>query len=81
MEAMKSDHPPDVITFTSSSTVRNFVELVGHETIESGLLDSVMLASIGPITSSTLVVVGLRVDVEADEHTVQGLADAISHSL
>ena len=81
MEAMKSDHPPDVITFTSSSTVRNFVELVGQEAIDSGQLDSIMLASIGPITSSTLLEVGLRVDVEADEHTVQGLVEAIAHSL
>ena len=77
LEALKSDKRPSVITFTSSSTVKNFVELVGQETIESGLLDGVKLASIGPVTSTTLKDLGLRVDLEAKEYTIPGLVEAI----
>jgi len=77
LEALNSDKKPSVITFTSSSTVKNFVELVGQETISSGLLDGVKLASIGPVTSSTLKDLGLRVDVEAEEYTIPGLVEAI----
>jgi uroporphyrinogen-III synthase len=69
---------PHVVTFTSSSTVRNFVSLLGpgKESIEN-----VRFASIGPVTSSTLRELGLRVDIEAKEFTIPGLVDAILHSL
>ena len=77
LEALNSDMKPAVITFTSSSTVKNFVELVGQETIDSGLLDDVKLASIGPVTSTTLKELGLRVDIEAKEYTIPGLVEAI----
>lgn len=77
LEALNSDNRPAVITFTSSSTVKNFVELVGRETIESGLLGNVKLASIGPVTSATLKELGLRVDIEAKEYTIPGLVEAI----
>lgn len=77
LEALNSDKKPAVITFTSSSTVKNFVELVGQETIDSGLLDGVKLASIGPVTSTTLKELSLRVDVEAKEYTIPGLVEAI----
>ncbi len=40
-------------------------------------LEGVLLASIGPVTSSTLRDLGLRVDVEARKYTVPGLIDAI----
>jgi uroporphyrinogen-III synthase len=71
---------PHVVTFTSSSTVRNLVELLGgrgrlpHIT---KLLDGVRLASIGPITSATLRQFGLPVHVEAGEYTIAGLTRAI----
>jgi uroporphyrinogen-III synthase len=63
---------PHVVTFTSSSTVRNFVGLVGL-----GTLDGIRLASIGPVTSSTLRELGLRVDIEAREFTIPGLVRAL----
>jgi uroporphyrinogen-III synthase len=78
---------PGVIAFTSSSTARNFVALLGksrgrgrprHTT--RGLarqLDGVRLASIGPVTSSTLRELGLPVDIEAREYTIPGLIEAI----
>ena len=67
---------PHVITFTSSSTVRNFVALLGGSRAHSSL-DEILTASIGPVTSSTLRELGLGVDIEAKEYTIPGLVDAI----
>jgi len=64
---------PDVIAFTSSSTVRNFAALLG----KSRKLDGIRLASIGPVTSATLRELGLKVDVEAKKYTIPGLIKAI----
>ena len=74
---------PDVITFTSSSTVRNFVEMLGKEraSAKSPLLADVKLASIGPVTSATLKELGLRADVEAAEYTIAGLVAAIASAV
>ncbi len=75
---------PDWITFTSSSTVRNFVALLAqgrgrgrprHIGKES---ERVRFASIGPVTSSTLRDFGLPVDIEAREYTIPGLIKAIA---
>jgi uroporphyrinogen-III synthase len=65
---------PHVVTFTSSSTVRNFVALLGSR---GSNLEGMRLASIGPVTSSTLRELGLRADIEAKEYTVLGLVEAI----
>jgi uroporphyrinogen-III synthase len=67
---------PHVVTFTSSSTVRNFVALLGRS--RAAGVDSLLTASIGPVTSSTLREVGLPVDIEAKEYTILGLVEAIS---
>jgi uroporphyrinogen III methyltransferase/synthase len=67
------ERKPHWITFTSSSTVRNFVAAAGRES-----LDGVKIASIGPITSATVREHGLVVNVEADSHTIEGLVAAIS---
>ncbi len=79
---------PDWITFTSSSTARNFVALLDESCGRAGgvhansnlmrHLKGVRLASIGPVTSSTLRELGLPVDVEAAEYTIPGLIKAIS---
>lgn len=69
---------PHIITFTSSSTVKNFVELLGGSTRVSAVLDGIKLASIGPVTSATLRELGLRVDIEANEYTIPGLVRAIA---
>jgi uroporphyrinogen-III synthase len=66
---------PTAITFTSSSTAKNFLELLGKENV--ALLNGVMLASIGPVTSETLEEIGLRADVEAEEYTIPGLIQAL----
>jgi len=65
------DEGADLITFTSSSTVENFLAL--------GLPwpKGMKIASIGPITSKTARDSGLKVDVEARRHDIDGLVDAI----
>jgi len=75
---------PHVITFTSSSTVRNFVALLEKNVWrgrprprKASAPDVVRFASIGPVTSSTLRELGLPVDVEAKEYTIPGLIKAI----
>ncbi|HYA23832.1 MAG TPA: uroporphyrinogen-III synthase, partial [Terriglobales bacterium] len=71
-------HRPHVITFTSSSTVRNFLELLRERGRDiRGYINGVRLASIGPVTSSTLRELGLPVDIEAREYTIPGLIQAI----
>jgi uroporphyrinogen III methyltransferase / synthase len=64
---------PTWITFTSGSTVKNWLALAGRES-----LDGVRIASIGPATSEVVRKHGLPVDVEADPSTVDGLVDAIT---
>ncbi|MFP5320368.1 MAG: uroporphyrinogen-III C-methyltransferase [Acidimicrobiia bacterium] len=59
----------DVVTFTSSSTVRNFLAVC--DTVPP------VVACIGPITAETAREHGLTVDVEADVHTIDGLVDAL----
>lgn len=72
---------PDAITFTSSSTARNFVELLRGRGSSPKLADGVLLASIGPVTSATLREIGLRADVEAAEYTMDGLVKALVQTL
>jgi uroporphyrinogen-III synthase len=66
---------PDVVTFTSSSTVKNFVELLGRRSRST--LNGIRTASIGPVTSATLREQGLPVDIKAKEFTIPGLIQAI----
>lgn len=69
---------PDVITFTSSSTVRNFVALLTtHRRDARAYIEKTKLASIGPVTSATLRELGLPVNIEAKEYTIPGLIEAI----
>jgi uroporphyrinogen III methyltransferase/synthase len=61
----------DMVTFTSSSTVTRFLESAGPESVPPAV------ATIGPITAATAREHGLRVDIEAPVHTIDGLVDAI----
>ena len=63
---------PDWITFTSSSTVKNFLALSGADS-----LLGVNIASIGPVTSATAKMHCVEVSVEAEPHTIEGLVEAI----
>jgi uroporphyrinogen-III synthase len=76
---------PHVIAFTSSSTVKNFVALLGKNTRrgrprprKASPLQGIRLASIGPVTSSSLRELGLPVDIEATQYTIPGLIQAIA---
>jgi uroporphyrinogen-III synthase len=79
-----SKHRPDIITFTSSSTVRNFIALLGKNMWhgrpcpqKASPIGDVRIASIGPVTSSTLRELGIPVDIEAKKYTIPGLIEAI----
>ena len=61
----------DAVTFTSSSTVEQFVAAFGTDAVPA------LVASIGPVTSATAGSLGLTVDVEAGEHTTAGLVAAL----
>lgn len=66
----------DLITFTSSSTVNNFVIMVGKENI-SNINNRVKVACIGPITAETAGNHGFTVDIMAGKYTIDGLVEAI----
>ena len=72
-----SELRPHIVTFTSSSTVRNFIQLCGAHT---PVREDVQFASIGPITSATLRELGMPVHIEAREYTIPGLIEAIVHA-
>jgi uroporphyrinogen-III synthase len=78
-----SRYRPNVVTFTSSSTVRNFVALLGRRSalLDTPLLGGVRFASIGPVTSATLRDFRLTPHIEAREYTVAGLIEAICRSV
>ena len=68
---------PHIITFTSSSTVKSYVALLGIRSGRSRLVEGVLNASIGPVTSETLRQFELSIDVQAAEYTIPGLIEAI----
>ncbi len=73
----------DILTFTSSSTVRNFMQWLAHCTqgdaalALTNLLRNERIACIGPVTSQTARELGLTVHIEASEYTIDGLIEAI----
>jgi len=75
-KVFRQAHLPDAITFTSSSTVKNFLSTILGTEIPSKL-PKIKFASIGPVTSETLREFGMPVHVEGDEYTMDGLAQAI----
>ncbi len=64
----------DVVTLTSSSTVRGFVDLVGRAAATSGRFTA---AVIGPVTAASARELGLPVAIEAEDYTVGGLVAAL----
>jgi uroporphyrinogen III methyltransferase / synthase len=66
------DRKPHWVTFTSSSTVKNFLVVAGREA-----LVGVRTASIGPVTTSTLRMHGIEPDVEAKPFTMDGLVQGV----
>ena len=70
------DRQIDLITFTSSSTVKNFKALLPAENF-AALIQGVTIASIGPITTDTARQLGFDVHITADSFTIPGLVEAI----
>lgn len=66
---------PHVVTFTSSSTVKNFLALMDKRSYAT--LTNIQLASIGPITSATLRENSLQPHIQATNFTIPGLISAI----
>ncbi len=66
--------PFDAVTFTSSSTVQNFVELFDDPLVVIG---AAQIACIGPVTADTARELGLPVPIVAEPHTIDGLIDAL----
>ena len=62
----------DVITFTSSSTVRHFMAL------NIPIPEGCRIASIGPVTTATLAEYGIKPDIEASAHTIPSLVEAVA---
>jgi len=71
-DAVDAARSADYLTFTSSSTVRNFVAAVG-----AGFPERARVVSIGPVTSDAARQAGMIVDVEADRHDPEGLVEAL----
>jgi uroporphyrinogen-III synthase len=71
--------PPDAVTFTSSSTVKNFFDLWKQAGLD-GIHRGVAAISIGPITSETLREFGWKPAREATRHDIEGLVDAVSQN-
>lgn len=69
---------PDMITFTSSSTVENFAALFGARSLKK-ILTGVKIASIGPITTRTIRRFGCRPAVQAKSYTVVAMVEAIQN--
>ncbi|MDQ3767086.1 MAG: uroporphyrinogen-III synthase, partial [Actinomycetota bacterium] len=75
----------DVVTFSSASTVRYFVNVVGSPA-DLGLDGAApqikgkkVVACIGPVTAETALSLGVRVDLVAPQHTADGLVAALRH--
>ena len=72
------DEEVDYITFASSSTVKNFITLIGEENIKK--LKNKNIISIGPITSKTIEDFGVEVYREAEVATIDSMIDTISNN-
>lgn len=70
-DALQRLDDADVITFTASSTVENFVDRFGVDRVPG------KVACIGPVTAKTAEQLGVKVDVVAAEHTIPGLVRAL----
>lgn len=68
----------DILTFTSGSTVRNFLAIVSSANLDPHLLPNTpVIACIGPKTTSVALECGFQVDIVAKDHTMQGLVVAM----
>ena len=64
------------VTFTSSSTAHNFVEMLGQKEYIK-LMDGVAVACIGPVTAKTAEEYGMKVDIMPKDYTIPALVEAM----
>ena len=81
-EALRADLAAgrvQVLTFTSSSTVKNFLSMLAAENQQEllQLLAGVKIAVIGPITGKTVTDNGLSVDIQPENYTIEDMVAAI----
>ncbi|WP_035247021.1 uroporphyrinogen-III C-methyltransferase [Desulfogranum mediterraneum] len=71
----------DLLTFTSSSTVTNFLTMLdpADDAELQQLLDGVTIAAIGPVTAETITERGLGVDIQPESYTIADMVEAIVH--
>lgn len=70
----------DIVTFTSSSTVTNFIDMIGVKDKQElqELMSGIRIAAIGPVTGKTIEENGLHVDIQPQTYTIPDLVDAIA---
>jgi len=71
------DYAPNLVTFTSSSTARNFQAILGGARIQC-LPKDVQYASIGPLTTITATELGMPISIEPAQHDIPHLVEAIA---
>jgi uroporphyrinogen III methyltransferase/synthase len=77
LKKILKDGKMDVITFTSSSTVNHFAELLKKEDLKK-LLKGIAIACIGPVTARTAKEWGLNVRIQPKQYTIPALTRAIA---
>src|SRR4030042_175821 len=74
LEELFAENKVDVITFTSSSTVTNYVKIMGAD---YSLPPHVQIACIGPVTAATAKKAGFKIDIQQEEYTMEGLVQSL----
>jgi len=76
VKKMFEERKISAVTFTSSSTVHNFVEILGQKEYIK-IIDGVQVACIGPVTAKTAEEYGMKVDIMPKDYTIPALVDAM----
>jgi uroporphyrinogen III methyltransferase/synthase len=73
-------YKPDLVTFTSSSTAKNFYDMIGADRVER-VKKAAAFASIGPITAKTANELGMHVTIQPETHDIPHFVNAIVAAL
>ncbi len=76
MKKLFRENKISAVTFTSSSTVHNFVEILGQKEYKT-FLEGVTVACIGPVTAKTADEYGIKTDIMPKEYTIPAFVEAI----
>ncbi|HVO64864.1 MAG TPA: uroporphyrinogen-III C-methyltransferase [Syntrophales bacterium] len=75
LEKLIREGKVDVITFTSPSTVTNFIEIMGQNYV---MPSQIKIACIGPVTAAAVKKAGLQVDILQERYTVPGMVEKLA---